>query len=148
VRYRVEEKRHCSALVISEADWLSTAHPDCAVVMPSAGTLGRKLCCVEPEGCTVLAHGEVPYEEWRHRMKSRNLFSRRVHAGTSCRRLLVLSLSHTSASALRECLHLARAALHGVTSVPSRWDVEACTDSGSAGSVSAKTQVIASPEGP
>jgi hypothetical protein len=35
---RIEEKHHCSELVISEADWLSTAHPDGTMVMPSAGT--------------------------------------------------------------------------------------------------------------
>jgi hypothetical protein len=33
-----EEKRNCHGLVISEADWLSTAHPDGAMVMPSADT--------------------------------------------------------------------------------------------------------------
>jgi hypothetical protein len=40
---RIEEKRHCRGLVILEADWSSAAHPYCAMMMPGAGTLERKL---------------------------------------------------------------------------------------------------------
>jgi hypothetical protein len=40
---RIEEKRHCRGLVISEADWSSAAHLYCAMMMPGAGTLERKL---------------------------------------------------------------------------------------------------------
>jgi hypothetical protein len=38
---RSGEEHHGNGLVISEAEWLSPAHPDGAVVMPGAGTLER-----------------------------------------------------------------------------------------------------------